>query len=193
MVDLLKMDPARIERLRDPARLELVNPQSVLSVVAPLGDGPIVDVGAGVGFVSLAFARRFADAQVIACDILPGMLDVLAQAAAEEDLRNLRTVLMAGPTSLGLDDGVASMLIMLQVHHELDDAAGLLRECRRVLAPGAPIVIIDWKDEDLPGMPKGGRRVAQSQIVQDLSASGFADISCHDVYRVHSTVIAIAP
>ncbi|MFT5174215.1 MAG: SAM-dependent methyltransferase [Gammaproteobacteria bacterium] len=193
MADLLKMDPARIERLRDPARLQLVNPQSVLRVVTPFGDGPIVDVGAGVGFVSLVFARRFSDVQIIACDVLPGMLEVLAQAAAEEDLRNVRTVLMASPTSLGLDDGVASMLIMLQVHHELDDAAGLLRECRRVLAPGAPIVIIDWKDEDLPGMPKGGRRVAQSQIVQDLSASGFADISCHEVYNVHSTVIGIAP
>jgi SAM-dependent methyltransferase len=192
MADLLKMDPARIARLRDPQRLELVDPQQVLRVVGPVGAGPIVDVGAGVGFVSVPFAQRFADMQVIGCDILPGMLELLADIAKEQNLANLQTSLMTDPTSLALDDDVASMLIMLQVHHELDDALGLMWECSRVLTPGAPIVIIDWKNEDLPGLPSGGRRVDQSQIVQDLSASGFADVTCHDVYRVHSTVIGSA-
>ena len=193
MADLLKMDPERIARLRDQARLEQVNPQSVLELVTPLGAGSIVDVGAGVGFVALPFARRFPDTRVVACDVLPGMLELLAQSAREEKLDNLHTALMSDPVSLALQDDAASLLIMLQVHHELDDAPGLLRECRRVLRPGAPVVIIDWKDEDLPGMPASGRRVAQSLIVRDLSASGFQDIRCHDLYAFHSTVIGISP
>ena len=192
MADLLKMDAGRITRLRDPARLAQVDPERVLDVVTPAGTGPIVDVGAGVGFVSLPFARRFPDARIIACDILPGMLELLAQTASEEKLDNLQTALMANPASLALQDNVASLLIMLQVHHELDDAPGMLQECRRVLAPGAPIVIIDWKDEDVPGMPTGGRRVAQSLIVEQLSDSGFTDVVCHPIYPLHSTVIGVA-
>lgn len=193
MADALKMDPARIARLRDPARLEQVNPERVLDVVSPVGTGAIVDVGAGVGFVSLPFARRFSDTPIVACDVLPGMLELLAKSADEQKLPNLRTALMADPVSLPLDDDAASLLIMLQVHHELDDAVGLLHECRRVLAPGAPIVIIDWKAQDLPDMPTGGRRVAQSVIAQDLADNGFENVSCHDLYALHSTVIGVSP
>lgn len=193
MADLLKMDPDRIARLRDPARLEQVNPEWVLEVVTPVGAGPIVDVGAGVGFVSLPFARRFPDTRIVACDVLPGMLELLAETAIEEKLDNLQTNLMADPVSLALDDDAASLLIMMQVHHELDDTLGLLRECLRVLMPGAPIVIVDWKDEDLPGMPTGGRRVSQLMIVRDLSNCGFQNIHCHDVYPFHSTVIGTSP
>jgi SAM-dependent methyltransferase len=193
MADILKMDPARIARLRDVARLELVNPELALDVVQPLGNGPIVDVGAGVGYVSLPFARRLPGAEIIACDILEGMMALLAEDAAKASLGNLKTALMPGPTSLPLDDGAASMVIMLQVHHELDDAPGLMRESCRVLAPGAPIVIIDWKDEDLPGMPKGGRRRSAASIIQDLTDGGFGNIVSHEIYRVHSTIVGFAP
>lgn len=193
MADELKMDPARIARLRDPARYALVDPLRVLAAAAPLGDGPIVDVGAGVGFVSLPLARHFPERRIVAADILAGMLELLDEAAAAEGLGNLESALMPGPDALPLDADGASFLIMLQVHHELDDPVGLLKECRRVLAPGAPVVIVDWKNEDLPDMPKGGRRVAPEKIAADLADAGFADPTAHDLYRVHSVLVATTP
>lgn len=192
MADLLKMDPARIERLRDPKRLEQVDPLRVLDVVSAADDGAVVDVGAGVGFVTLPLAKRFPERTVIGCDVLPGMLEVLADDALERELGNVVTALMSTHTELPLGDDSAALLIMLQVHHELDDAVALLTDCHRVLRPGASIAIVDWKDEDLPGMPAGGRRVAQSVIVQDLDDSGFRDIRAHDVYPLHSVVVASA-
>ena len=42
MADLLKMDPARIARLRDPARLKQIDPATILDHVQPLADGPIL-------------------------------------------------------------------------------------------------------------------------------------------------------
>ena len=193
MADELKMDPGRIARLRNPERLEQVDPMRVLTVAGPLDAGPILDVGAGVGFVTLPFARHFAARDVVAVDILQGMLDLLAADAAANGLDNLKTALMPGPTALPFTDGVGAMLIMLQVHHELDDAAGLMTECRRVLAPGAPMVIVDWKPVDLPGVPKGGRRVPEARIVEDLVGAGFVDVGSHDLYPAHATVIGRAP
>ena len=193
MADVLKMDPARIGRLRDPARLEQVDPIAILDTVSPAGDGAIVDVGAGVGYVSLPFARRLPGSRVVACDVLEGMLQLLAEDAAEQGLSNLDTALMPGPTTLPLDDASASMLVMLQVHHELDDARGLLADCRRVLATGAPVVIVDWKDEDLPGIPAGGRRVPLATIVEDLKASGFSAVQVHDVFPIHAMAVGVAP
>lgn len=193
MADILKMDPNRIARLRDPARLERVDPEAFLSVVSPLDAGPILDVGAGVGYVSLPFARRFPDRRIVAVDILEGMLELLAEDAAAAGLANLETARMPGPAEIPVDAGAAAMLVMLQVHHELDDAVGLMRECRRTLAPGAPIVIVDWKDEDLPGIAKGGRRVSPSAIAKDLTDAGFVDIAAHDIYPLHSTTVGRAP
>ena len=81
MPDLLGLDPARIERLRDPARYERVDPNRLWDVVNPPEKGVIVDVGAGVGYVTLPFAERFPDAQLIACDVLEGMLVGLTEDA----------------------------------------------------------------------------------------------------------------
>lgn len=193
MADHLKMDPARIARLRDPARLTVVDPDVALGLAAPVGEGPLVDVGAGVGFVTLPMARRFPGREALGVDVLPGMLALLEEAAAAEGLDAVRTALMPGPTTLPLGDGDASLIVMLQVHHELDDAAGLMRDCARALASGAPIVIVDWKAEDLPGMPKGGRRVPAAEIVRDLEGAGFRDVALHDVYPQHAVAIGAAP
>jgi len=194
MADHLKMDPARIARLRDPARYKQVDPLKILDVVEPAaGAGPVIDVGAGVGFVTLPFARRLADRQIVAADIQAGMLDLLSEQAAADGLENVSTALMPGPTTLPTADGSGAMLVMLQVHHELDDAPGLLAACRRALAPGAPIAIVDWKAEERPGVPQGGRRVPAARIVSDLEDAGFLDVKGHDVYPDHSLTTGRAP
>ena len=193
MADHLQMDPARIARLRDPARLAQVDPMRALSVAEPSAEGPIVDVGAGVGYVALPFARRFRDREVVAVDILEGMLSLLDETARAEGVTNLRTLLMPGPTALPLDDDAAAMVVMLQVHHELDDPEGLMAECRRVLAPGAPIVIVDWKAEESDGIPKGGRRVPAATIARHLEDAGFKDVTSHDVYPEHALLTGRAP
>lgn len=192
MADLLKMDPARIARLRDPARREQIDPATILDHIQPQSDGPVVDVGAGVGFVSLPFARLLTDRDVIACDIQAGMVELLQQDADAAGLETLKPLLMPGPATLPLADDSASMLVMLQVHHELDEPVSLLKECRRVLASGAPIVIIDWTHEVRPGMPSGGRRVPAADIRQHLADAGFHAIQDHPVYPIHSMTSATA-
>ena len=99
MADLLKMDPARIARLRDPARLKQIDPATILDHVQPLADGlDPVDVGAGVGFVSLPFARLLPGRDIIACDIQAGMIELLTDDGAAEGLTNLKPTLMPGPS-----------------------------------------------------------------------------------------------
>lgn len=189
MADLLKMDPARIARLRDPARLDVVDPLEILNAATPVGPGPIIDVGAGVGFATLPLARRLPDRRIVAADVLGGMMVLLASDAAAKGLGNVETALMTGPAALPLPDDGASMALMVQVHHELDDPISLLKECRRVLAPGAPIVLVDWKpDPDAPG----GRRVPQTEIAADLAAAGFTAPTAHDLYAAHSVTSATA-
>ena len=64
MTDTLGFDPARVERLRDPERLEYFNPARIWEVLQPESDCTLIDIGAGVGFLTLPFAQKFPDAKV---------------------------------------------------------------------------------------------------------------------------------
>ena len=191
MPDLLGLDPGRIQRLRDPLRYQLVDPSRLWEVTpAPMPEATIVDVGAGVGFVTLPFAERFPSTRFIACDVLEGMLNLLDEDAATRNLDNVSSVFMTSPTELPLADASADVIVMLQVHHELDEASALLTDCVRVLVPDGRIAIIDWKDEDLDGVPPPGRRVSDRTIIEQLTAAGLRDAQSHDVYTHHSLVMA---
>ena len=189
MADLLGMDPGRIERLRSPERLTYLDPARVWDVVAPVESGIIVDVGTGVGFLALPFARRFPRTMVYGCDVLEGMLGLLSEAAEREGLGNLRALLME-PAAVPLPDAGTDLVIMAQVHHELDDPPALLVECRRLLVPGGTLAIIDWKDEDNDVCPPGGRRVPGPVIQEQMRDAGFAHVRTHDVYRYHNFLTA---
>ncbi len=190
MADLLGMDPARIERLRSPERLSYLDPERVWDVLASVEAGVIVDIGAGVGFLTLPFARRFPRSIVYACDILEGMLGLLAEAAAAEGLNNLRTRLME-PAHVPFPEAGVDLVVMAQVHHELDDAPALLAECHRLLVPKGTLAIIDWKDEDNDICAPGGRRVPAPVIVEQMGEAGFVDIKSHDIFRYHNFLTGI--
>lgn len=185
MADLHGMDPARIERLRSPERLTYFDPELIWNVLKPEPAATVVDIGSGVGFVTLPFARRYPAATAIGCDILEGMVALLRDAAAEEGLANVSVHHMA-PGTVPLPDSSADVVVMAQVHHELDAPGPLLADCKRLLCPGGTIAIVDWKDEENGKSPPAGRRVPTARIVNELTDAGFTDIRSHEVYEFHT-------
>jgi SAM-dependent methyltransferase len=187
MADMLGMDPARIERLRSPSRLEYFDPAKIWQVLQPGPDCTLIDIGAGVGFLSLPFARAYPGAEVYGCDILEGMVGLLAEDAAAQGLDNLQARLMQ-PNAVDLPDQCADFIVMAQLHHELDAPEPLMAECHRLLAPGGTVAILDWKDEENGKSPAKGRRVPEASIRAHLTGAGFSDIQSHDIYEVHCCI-----
>lgn len=191
MADRLGLDPARIERLRSPERLEYFDPDRIWDVLNPAPDCTLIDIGTGVGFVALPFARRYPAAKVYGCDILDGMIELLREDAAAQGLGNVEGIVMA-PNAIDLPDGVADIVVMAQLHHELDAPAPLLAECKRLLAAGGIVAIVDWKDEDNGKSPAAGRRVPEAQMRAQLEAAGFSKLERHDVYEFHTFLTGTA-
>jgi ubiquinone/menaquinone biosynthesis C-methylase UbiE len=187
MADNLGMDPARIARLRSPERLEYFDPDKIWNVLNPAPDGTILDIGTGVGYVALPLAKRYPEATVYGCDIQEGMIVLLREDAAAQGIGNLTGIVMA-PSSVGLPDDVADIIVMAQLHHELDAPEPLLAECRRLLRPGGTVAIVDWKDEDNGRSPAAGRRVPVATMRAQLSDAGFTDLREHDVYEFHTFI-----
>jgi SAM-dependent methyltransferase len=185
MVDTLGMDPARIERLRSPERLEYFHPDRIWEVLKPEPQCTLIDIGAGVGFLTLPFAERFPQAKAYGCDILEGMVGLLREDAANRGLGNITTVLMA-PNAIDLPDDSADFIVMGQLHHELDAPEPLMVECNRLLKPGGVVAIIDWADADNGKSPPVGRRVPVARMQGQLEDAGFSHIETHDVYDYHT-------
>jgi SAM-dependent methyltransferase len=191
MADTLGMDPARIERLRSSERLEYFHPDRIWEVLRPAPDCTLIDIGAGVGFLTLPFAERFPQAKAYGCDILEGMVALLREAAYELGLTNLEALQMA-PNTVDLPDDSADFIVMGQLHHELDAPKPLLAECKRLLKLGGTIAIVDWADAENGKSPPVGRRVPVARIHAELEGAGFDDIETHDVYEYHTFMTGTA-
>lgn len=191
MADDLGMDPARIARLRSPERLDYFDPNRIWDVLDPAPDSTILDIGTGVGFVALPLARRYPDATIYGCDIQKGMIALLRDDAAAQGIGNLTGIVMT-PNAVDLPDGAADVIVMAQLHHELDAPEPLLAECRRLLRPGGTVAIVDWKDEDNGRSPAAGRRVPVATLRTQLEGAGFSDLREHDIYEFHTFMTARA-
>ena len=141
--------------------------------VAALAAGPVrrvLDVGSGPGVGTAELARRFPDAEVVAVDASPAMLDRVGGRAARlgvaDRVRTHVAELPGGLTDLGPADVVwASM----SLHHVGDEVAAL-RAMAEVLAPGGVLALAEFADDpmrvlpdDLDLDPPGlGERLAQA-------------------------------
>ena|SRR6185312_4283033 len=103
-------------------------------------DAHVLDLGCGGGHVTYRAAPLVAS--VVACDLTPAMLDVVARTAAERGLTNVTTQQAAAEHLPFADARFDIVLCRFSTHHWHDMEAGV-REARRVLKPGGRAVFID--------------------------------------------------
>lgn len=102
--------------------------------------GRVLDLGCGAGHAS--FAAAAVAGEVVAYDLSSEMLDVVAGAARDRGLANVRTQQGAAETLPFADASFDAVVSRMSAHHWRDVPAAL-REMRRVLKPGGTVVMID--------------------------------------------------
>jgi len=96
----------------------------------------VVDLGCGLGFLSLEVARIVgSEGQVTAVDQSPGVLEALREEAAERGLTNL-VVLEADVAALPLDQGEVDSVVARSVLSYVPDRGSVLKEAHRILKDG---------------------------------------------------------
>lgn len=130
-------------------RLHLADAEVEAAMRKLAGPGPfdlMIDVGVGTGRVLELFADRVK--RGIGVDINHSMLNVARLNLANAGLSNC-SVRHADVGALPFDNGVADLVTVHQVLHYLDDPAGAVAECGRLLKPGGHLLIADFAPHQL--------------------------------------------
>lgn len=153
----------------------------VVGAVAARAGQRVLDIAAGTGTSSQAFAQR--GAQVVACDFSLGMLRVGRQRLPE--LPFVAGDAMALPFADHSFDAVTISFGLRNIH---DPAAGL-REMRRVTRPGGTLVVCEFSTPTLPVF----RTLYQEYLMRALPAIADRVSSNSVAYRYLAESIAAWP
>lgn len=151
--------------------------------VALLGDerfGTVLDVGCGTGYLGLgmAHAGRVDDLHLV--DLSPGMLDRARTNAASLGVE--ATFVEATATELPYDDDSVDAIVTRGVLHHLHDVPAALREWRRVVRPGGPVLVLS---EPTPWADRVGGFSARTalqglRLARPVAAALGRPLSAHD-------------
>ncbi len=190
----LKFDMARLERLNDPGRFDSLPPEIFFSVLGGLDDArTIVEIGAGTGLFAAAFARRAPEAIVYAADTAVEMLDWM-RVNRHEVAQGRISPVKAEETSVPLGDGIADVVYMINIHHELADPPASYAEALRLLKPGGRLLVVDWALRDTPKGPPQEVRVSGEDLAALLRDAGFVGVAIDETTLVwHLIATATRP
>jgi ubiquinone/menaquinone biosynthesis C-methylase UbiE len=132
----------------------------------------IGEAGAGTGYFTFPLAGRVGpEGMVYANDISRSSLDVIKRRAAAEGLVNIEIVVGAVEDPLFPETDL-DMVVMVYVLHMLQKPVEFLRNVRKYMRPGAPLVIIERNgNRDRAHYPSF---MTKKQVLETMGETGYA-------------------
>jgi precorrin-6B methylase 2 len=167
------MGPGGIVWLERAERETEEQPQLVIDALEIKPGQTIADLGAGSGYYSFRIAPLVGPAgRVLAIDIEPAMLEVIAERATREQVANIRPVLCSDRDP-NLAPHSVDLLFMVDVYHELEYPYEVMTRVRAALKPGGRVALIEYRAEDPEVMIKPLHKMSERQVRREMQAAGF--------------------
>ena len=140
----------------------------------------VADVGAGTGYFSFRIAPRVPRGKVIAEDIQPEMLTIVARTAADRKVTNVEPLL--GTTSdPKLPAGKVDVVLLVDAYHEFDQPREMMTAIAASLSPTGRVVLVEYRGEDDNVPIKPLHKMTEAQAVKELAAVGLAHVETKEV------------
>lgn len=154
------------------------------------------DFGAGSGHYSRAAAGVVGvNGRVYAVDVQEDVLKHLKLNTHEHHRGTIETVWgdIEQPGGSHLRDGSLDAIILANTFFQIENRAGLVAEMKRVLKPGAKLLVIDWTGS-FGGMgPSPESVVTESQAEKVFIDAGFTKVKSFKAGAHHYGIILTAP
>ena len=183
-----KFDPKKLHKLNNPSRLIDIPVEYIWSKISILRPDVLVDIGAGTGFFSIPFLDYVQDGKIFACDISDSMIQWMKTNITPQ-YPNIVPLAMEEST-VPLEDGIADLVYMINLHHELDNPQAILEESFRILKNDGSIFIVDWKKEEMAEGPPQHIRYLPEKVKDQLVSAEFANVHIFNEMPKHFLVVA---
>lgn len=182
-----KFDPKKLKKLNNPQRLKDIPPDFVWDKLNTKKANVLVEIGAGTAFFSIAFLKHAKPLKLYACDVSEVMTNWVKENVVPS-FPNI-TPVKTGENSIPLDDGIADLVFMICLHHELDHPTLIVDEAYRILKPRGTIFIVDWKKQDMTEGPPTQIRCVPEQVKAQLVSSGFKHVTIFSELEKHFLLV----
>lgn len=146
-------------------------PDDVIRALDLSGDESVTDVGAGSGYFSFRLAAALPRGDVRAIDIEPEMIRHIHHRVLAEGIPNLEVALTT-PLDPGVDEG-ADLVFVCDVLHHVENRRDWLKRLYAEMRPGARLVLIEFKEGDLPQGPPENLKLPRSELLALVREAGF--------------------
>ena len=166
-------------------------PELLLDMLGQLDGRTVVEVGSGTGFFTRRLAQR--RARVIALDVDPGMLVLLDSLnAAQLDTAAYARVdprlVPPDDPSLGAGEGDAALVVNTFMY--IPERADYLVRLAAGLAPGSPVLIVDFKKKATPVGPPVEARLDMAEVEAAMRAAGYIAVTTDELTLDYQYVVS---
>jgi ubiquinone/menaquinone biosynthesis C-methylase UbiE len=158
--------------LERPERIQEERPDLLISELDLKPGMAVADIGAGTGYHSSRMAQLVGKTgKIFAVDIQREMLALLDKNMKDQGISNVVPVLGSekdpklAPTSVDL-------ILMVDVYHELEYPAEMLRAMAAALKPKGRIAFVEFREENANVPIKAVHKMSEAQIRKEASAFG---------------------
>lgn len=148
-------------------------PEAMLDALKVPKGATVADVGAGAGYTSMRLSRRVGpEGTVLATDVQPEMLAMLAENMEAAGIKNVRGV-RATQTDTKLPAGKVDLALMVDVYHEASQPEALLKGLYKAIKPGGRLVLVEFRGEDESVPIKPEHKMTLKQVRREVEPQGF--------------------
>lgn len=131
-----------------PAASGFMDPEKIVGYLGVTEGMRVADFGSGSGHFAVLLGKLVGEnGKVTAIDLLDSSLETLRAKAKAEGLGNIETVRsnLAALGGSGLPNDSQDLVLLANTLFQNADKQPLIEEAKRVLKPGAALVVIEWR------------------------------------------------
>jgi ubiquinone/menaquinone biosynthesis C-methylase UbiE len=128
----------------------------------------VADLGCGAfGYFTFLLAKIVGKSgKVYAVDIIKDSLESIKKRAKIENLVQIETIWSDLEVVGGANIKASSLdsVLLINVLHQSEKKANILKECVRVLRPGGKILLVEWNEKDSPFILSSVHKVSKEEV-----------------------------
>lgn len=155
--------------LERPEREKEEEPAKLIAALDLKPGMVVADVGAGSGYHTFLMAPLVGDkGKVIASDIQPQMLKLIADKAKARNVTNVETV-QGTEKDPKLPAAGVDLILMVDVYHEFSFPFEMTEKMVAALKPGGRLAFVEFKAEDPKVFIKRVHKMSERQVLKEMA------------------------